>query len=91
MLTALRTLSLGQNLIETIAPGCLDHLVSLTDLDLANNRLLKLENLGKLVALTHLRVEGNRIIAIEGLARLTKLKFLNITRNNVKKIARLQS
>ena len=91
MLAALRTLSLGQNRIETISPSSFDELISLTDLDLADNRLLKLEHLGKLAALTHLRVEGNRLVAIEGLARLTKLKFLNLARNSVEKITRLQA
>ena len=81
----IETLSLRWNMIKTIENlSCLG--ATLTELELYDNQISKLENLESLVNLEILDVSHNRIRKIEGLENLTKLRKLYLVSNKINKI-----
>ncbi|ERJ85542.1 leucine Rich repeat-containing domain protein, partial [Porphyromonas gingivalis F0185] len=69
----------------------LDHLTSLTELDLRDNQIRKLEGLNALSSLTELYLSGNQIAKLEGLDHLTSLINLFLSGNRISKIDGLAS
>jgi len=67
----------------------IEHLQSLTDLQLRENTISDLSPLQNLTQLEYLRLEKNQITDIRALSGLTRLKILNLSENQIQDIQAL--
>ncbi|KAI6218329.1 Histone deacetylase 6 [Aphelenchoides fujianensis] len=84
-----QSLTMRNNLLKEINTRL--NVETLTELDLYENQIAKIENLEKLVNLEHLDLSFNRLTKIEGLATLTKLRNLYFVHNKLTKIEGLET
>lgn len=83
-LAALRTLDVSKNALTAIAKSERLSLLSLQDLNVADNRLCAFPDASGWTSLITLCAGGNKLISIpEGLTSLPKLKILDLSRNSI--------
>ena len=61
----------------------------LTNLDLDNNCVERIDSLSRLTKLTRLKLENNKIESIEALKNLTQIRYLYLSRNRIENIGSL--
>ncbi|GAX82165.1 hypothetical protein CEUSTIGMA_g9593.t1 [Chlamydomonas eustigma] len=74
-------LSLASKKLNGIA--CLEPCINLTDLDLSDNDITKIEGLGTLTELRRLNLSSNRIQKVENISELKKLESLKLQGNQI--------
>ncbi len=85
----LRVLILSKNQIEAIRQPLDSCLKNLDVLDLHENKLTRIENLGRLQSLRVLNLSNNLIEQLDGVAGLRALVELNLRKNKIKSIAEI--
>mmetsp|Transcript_15032 Transcript_15032/g.26131 ORF Transcript_15032/g.26131 Transcript_15032/m.26131 type:complete len:268 (+) Transcript_15032:56-859(+) len=85
-LEIVRILNLAGRGLSSVAGSGLNSCVNLTDLNLSDNTISKIEGLDALLGLKKLQLAGNRITRVENLGHLTKLEWLSLQGNQLDRI-----
>ena len=81
----LDSIQLERNRISRIAPLP----ASLSQLNLADNLISRIENVSHLERLTHLSLENNQLSSLDGIQHLTSLLELYLSHNNISRLQQL--
>ncbi len=85
----LKDLTYKSNLKENNELICLENLTNLVSLNLSDNKITSISNMGVLPNLISLSITNNLISSIDVLKNYKKLKFINLNHNNITNIKSL--
>ena len=87
-LNGLQTVGLQQNNISSIEPG-IEKMVSLSYIDIANNRIISIDPLGDIENLVYLYAGSNKLSETPQLSDMSALKVLDLSNNAFQKLDKM--